>query len=276
MNHLDAEDLQRFCEFLYGRVGIQLGETKRYFIERRLFDRFDKTGSSSFAQYFQRLRTDPQEVSAVISAFTVGETYFYREEHQLQCLTTDILPEVIRDKRPGDKVRLWSLPCSTGEEPYSIAIWLLENWRLVDAYNVEIIGSDVDSVGLAASRIGRYGARSLNRLPAKVLHDYFDPPHHGQRAIIQDLRESVTFTEANLVDPASMQANGVFDVIFCRNVLIYFDDASRIRASRNLWACLRPGGFICLGHTESMARINDQFDLRRFPSAIVYQRPAAS
>lgn len=276
MNHLGTEDLQRFCEFLYGRVGIQLGETKRYFIERRLFDRFAKTGSPSFAHYFQLLRTDPHEVSEVISAFTVSETYFYREEHQFQCLTTDILPEVIRDKRPGDKVRLWSLPCSTGEEAYSIAIWLLENWCLVDAYNVEIVGSDVDSVVLAASRIGRYGVRSLNRLPATVLHDYFDPPHHGQRSIIQDLRESVTFTEANLVDPASMQANGVFDVIFCRNVLIYFDDASRVRATRNLWTCLRPGGFICLGHTESMARINDHFDLRRFPSAIVYQRPAGS
>lgn len=276
MSHLGAEDLQRFCEFLYNRVGIQLGEAKRYFIERRLFERFARTDSPSFAHYFGLLRTDPHEVSAVISAFTVSETYFYREEHQLRCLTMDILPEIIRDKRPGDKIRIWSLPCSTGEEPYSIAIWLLENWDMVDAYHVEIVGSDVDGVALAAARAGHYGVRSLNRLPAPLLRDYFEPAQHGQRAIIRDLQESVIFTEANLVDPPSMQAQGVFDVIFCRNVLIYFDDASRARATRNLWTCLRPGGFICLGHTESMARINDQFDLRRFPSAIVYQRPAGS
>jgi len=273
MSHLAAEDLQRFCEFLYNRVGIQLGESKRYFIERRLFDRFAKTDSPDFSHYFQRLRSDPAEAAAAISAFTVSETYFNREDHQFHCLTESILPEVIAGKRPGDKIRLWSLPCSTGEEPYSLSIWLLENWRLVDAYHVEIVGSDVDTAALAAARAGRYGPRSLSRLSPEIIRDYFDPPHHGIRPIIEDLRESVIFTAANLVDAASMRANGVFDVIFCRNVLIYFDDTSRARAAGNLWSCLRPGGFICLGHTESMSRMNDQFELRRFPRAIVYQRP---
>lgn len=273
MSHLSIDELRQFCEFLYGRVGIQLGESKRYFIERRLFERFARTDSPSFNHYYQLLRTDPGEVAAVISSFTVGETYFYREDHQFRCLTESILPEVIKDKRPGDKIRIWSQPCSTGEEPYSIAIWLLENWRLVDAYHVEIVGSDIDGESLATAREGRYGARSLNRLPPEVIKDYFEPLRHGTRFIIEDLRESVIYTETNLVDPVSMQANGVFDVIFCRNVLIYFDDASRARATKNLWSSLRPGGFICLGHTESMSRMSDQFELRRFPSAIVYQRP---
>ena len=273
MSHLAPDDLERFCVFLYDRTGIQLNEGKRYYIERRLFDRFAKTGTENFHDYFQILRTSAEEVAATVSAFTVNETYFYREDHQFRCLSENILPEIVQQRIPGDKIRIWSLPCSTGEEPYSIAIWLLENWRLVDAYNVEIVGSDIDKVALEAARDGRYGARSLNRLPPHVISDYFEPSRYMPRNIIQDLQESVIFTEANLIDSASMRAHGQFDVIFCRNALIYFDDASRTRAAQNIWSCLRPGGFICLGHTESMSRMSDQFELRRFPDAIVYQRP---
>lgn len=274
MTHLAADELKLFCAFLYDRTGILLGESKRYFIERRLFERFSRTGTGNFHDYYQILRTDPEEAALMTSAFTVNETYFYREDHQFRCLTERILPEIVQGKAPGDKIRIWSLPCSTGEEPYSIAIWLLENWRMVDAYHVEIIGSDIDESALAAARAGLYGPRSLNRLPAELVADYFEPPRHMLREIIADLKESVIFTEANLVNASSMRAHGLFDVIFCRNVLIYFDDSSRSQASQNLWNSLRPGGFICLGHTESMSRMNDQFALRRFPEAIVYQRPA--
>jgi chemotaxis protein methyltransferase CheR len=181
---------------------------------------------------------------------------------------------LITTRRPGDKIRIWSAPCSTGEEAYSIAIWLLENWRMVDAYNVEIIGSDIDTRVLEAAHHGLYGERALSRLPADVIEAYFDHPHRHRRQIINDLRESVTFTQANLVDGASLASQGVFDVIFCRNVLIYFDDESRLVAARNLYDRLAPGGYLCLGHTESMARISDRFLVRRFEDAIVYQRPA--
>ena len=104
---------------------------------------------------------------------------------------------------------------------------------------------------------------------------YFEPERDGRQRIIQDLRESVKFTAANLVDAATTAAQGRFDVIFCRNVLIYFDDASRLAAVRNLFDALHPGGFICLGHSESMTRISDRFKVRRFEDAIVYQRVAA-
>jgi chemotaxis protein methyltransferase CheR len=272
-HNLSADDLHRFCEFLHLRTGMRFGETKRYYIERRLFDRIVATGQASFAAYFDLLRTSPLEVGHVVSSFTVNETYFYREDHQFQCLSQDILPEIARRKAPGDKIRIWSQPCSTGEEAYSIALWLLENWRMVDAYNVEIIGSDIDAVALEAARAGRYAPRALSRLPEPVQAAYFEPSRRGRRQIIADLRESVSFTQANLMDRSSMTANGRFDVIFCRNVLIYFDDASRRQAADNLYACLEPGGFICLGHSESMSRISERFTMRRFPDAIVYQRP---
>jgi chemotaxis protein methyltransferase CheR len=149
---------------------------------------------------------------------------------------------------------------------------LLENWRLVDAYNIEIVGSDVDTRVLAEASTGNYGDRAISRLPHGLVKQYFEQVDGSQR-IIKDLRESVKFTQVNLVDAASTARQGLFDVIFCRNVLIYFDDASRLAASHNLYESLNRGGFICLGHSESMARISDRFEVRRFEDAIVYQRP---
>ena len=167
------------------------------------------------------------------------------------------------------------MPCSTGEEPYSIAIWLLENWPLVDRYDIEIVGSDIDTGAVALARAGIYGKRALMRLPPHLVDKYFE--HDGDETwrIIDDLRQSVRFTAANIVDPAETKPHGQFDVIFCRNVLIYFDDTSRRTAAENLYENLLPGGFICLGHTESMSRISPLFDVARFADAIVYQRPVA-
>ncbi|MDE1146249.1 MAG: protein-glutamate O-methyltransferase CheR [Azospirillaceae bacterium] len=274
---LSAADLARFCEFLYLRTGMQFGESKRYYIDRRVAGRMATSGYDSFALYFNHLMADPGEAESLINSFTINETYFYREEHQLRCLSRDLLPEIVSSRAPGDKVRLWSLPCSTGEEPYSIALWLLENWRMVDAYNVEIVGSDIDTQALAAARAGRYGAKALARLSPAVVHDYFEPAGEGapegEYHIIQDLRESVTFTNANLVDTNSLALHGAFDVIFCRNLLIYFDEESRRLAVRNLFDRLAPGGFLCLGHSESLTRISDRFAVRRFDDAVVYQRP---
>ena len=164
------------------------------------------------------------------------------------------------------------MPCSSGEEPYSIAIWLLENWPLVDAYNIEIVGSDIDTATLEQARAGIYGKRALSRLPAPLVASYFEPCGRGRWQLIADLRESVRFSSVNLIDEASMRAAGRFDVIFCRNLLIYFDDASRRLAAHRLFDRLNPDGFLCLGHTESMSRISDRFAMARFPDAIVYRR----
>lgn len=270
---LKPDDLARFCEFLYRRTGMTFGENKRYYIDRRVAERMAETGEATFGGYFARLRSQPAELKAVVNAFTVNETYFYREVHQFQALSEHILPEIVAGKGPGDRVRIWSLPCSTGEEPYSIALWLLENWRLVDAYNIEIDGSDIDTLALRQAREGRYGVRSLARLPPAVLAAYFEPEAGGHRRIIRDLRESVTFSHANLVDRSDIAGNGLFEVIFCRNLLIYFDDPARRTAAENLYASLAPGGFLCLGHSESMARIDDRFLLRRLGDTVVYQKP---
>jgi chemotaxis protein methyltransferase CheR len=270
---LSAEELLRFCEFLYRRTGIAYGESKRFYIERRIADRMQAIGTNSFSAYMAMLRSGGPEAEQLVNTITVNETYYYREDSQLRCLSRSLLPEVIRTRAPGDLIRIWSAPCSTGEEPYSLAIWLLENWALVDAYNVEIVGSDIDTRVLAAAAVGLYGERALSRLPADVVKSYFTARSDGYRQIIKDLRESVKLTQVNLVDAAEVDAQGRFDIVFCRNVLIYFDDASRRSAADNIFRALVPGGFICLGHSESMARISDRFNVRRFEDAIVYQRP---
>jgi chemotaxis protein methyltransferase CheR len=270
---LTPDDLTRLCEFVYKRTGILYGENKRFYIERRLIDRMSSVGLNRFSEYLDLLRSGSSEAEHLINAFTVNETYFYREDNQLRCLSSSLLPEIIRKRGPGDLVRIWSVPCSTGEEPYSIAIWLLENWRLVDAYNIEIVGSDIDTRVLAEAAVGIYSERALMRLPPELVERYFQTIGPTKQ-IIGDLRESVKFTQTNIVDATTMMAQGKFDVIFCRNVLIYFDDASRLAASHNIYEALNPGGFICLGHSESMARISDRFELRRFDDSIVYQRAA--
>ena len=272
---LSEEEFRRLCEFLYKRTGMVFTEAKRYYVERRVVDRIAATGAGSFANYFARLRADTDsEVEHFVNAFTVNETYFYREDHQLRCLTTNLLAERVEMNRRSRPIRIWSVPCSTGEEPYSIAIWLLENWPLVDQYEIEIVGSDIDTGVLEKARAGVFGKRALMRLAPYLVNKYFTPEGPDTWKILDDLRESVRFTRVNIVESRETRLNGRFDVIFCRNVLIYFDDVSRRLAAENLYENLEPGGYICLGHTESMSRITPLFDVRRFPDAIVYRRPS--
>jgi chemotaxis protein methyltransferase CheR len=269
---LSEEEFRRLCDFLYRRTGMVFTEAKRYYVERRVVERMVAIGAATFASYFARLRSDVEgEVEQFVNAFTVNETYFFREDHQLRCLTTDLLADRLRTKPPGQPIRIWSVPCSTGEEPYSIAIWLLENWPLV-----EILGSDIDTRVLERACSGMFGKRALMRLSAQLIEKYFAPGEPDEWKILDDLRNSVQFSKVNIVEARETRAYGRFDVIFCRNVLIYFDDASRRIAAENLYENLVPGGFICLGHTESMSRITSLFEVRRFADAIVYQRPAES
>jgi chemotaxis protein methyltransferase CheR len=267
-------EYRRLVDYLYRRTGMIFAESRRYFVDRRIADRMAATRSTSFASYFARLRGNVDgEIEQFVNAFTVNETYFYREEHQLRCLTSDLLPQRLTGKSSGQAIRIWSVPCSSGEEPYSIAIWLLENWPLVDSYDVEIVASDIDTAVLALAREGVFGKRALGRLAPGLVDRYFQPLEGDRWQILGELRDSVRFSAANIVEREDTRPHGLFDVILCRNVLIYFDDASRRVAAENLYENLAPGGFICLGHSESMSRISPLFEVCRFADAIVYRRP---
>ncbi|MCQ4162875.1 protein-glutamate O-methyltransferase CheR [Roseomonas sp. GC11] len=274
---IQSGEFARFQEFFYQKSGITFGATKRYFVDRRLLERMEATGTRCFEDYLTLLRfRDPrgEELQNLINAMTVNETYFFREHYQFRCLTDSILPALTARRRPGDPLQIWSMPCSTGEEPYSIALHLLEQWPGVDNWDVRILASDIDTRVLEQARLGEYDARALQHVPPEMLARYFTPLRQGRWRLISDLRSSVEFRRVNITEPDETRAYRDIDVIFCRNLLIYFDDASRRRAIEALFDALRPGGFICLGHSESMSRISSLFEVRKFPDAIVYQRPA--
>ena len=272
---VSEEDFLKFREFFYRKTGIYFEESKRYFVDKRLVERLEATGTPDFREYFVKLRFDSRgdELQSLVNVMTVNETYFYREEYQFKCMVTSLLPEIVRNKRPGEPVRIWSIPSSSGEEPYSICLYLLEHWPGIQQYDVEIVASDIDTDILAQARRGVYTQRSVQNLPAATLQKYFKKTRTGEWQISDDLRDAVEFTQCNLADPLSARTYHHFDLIFCRNLLIYFDDVSRRGAADVFYNALNSGGFICLGHSESMSRISSVFRIRKFADAIVYQKP---
>ena len=267
-------DFEKFREFFYRKTGIQFEPTKRYFVDKRLVERIEATRSESFRNYFTMLRFEAsgEELQHLTNLMTVNETYFFREEYQFQCLVRSILPDIASRKKGKGPIRIWVIPSSSGEEPYSIALYLLEYWAGINNWDVEIISSDIDTRILADARRGLYSQRSVQHLPEGLLRKYFKRGGDGYQ-ISDELRDAVEFTRVNLSDRADTRAYRDFDVIFCRNLLIYFDDVSRKTAAETFYDAMKPGGYICLGHSESMSRFSSLYKVRKFPDAIVYQKP---
>lgn len=271
---LTTGELERFRDFFYRKTGIYFESQKAYYVEKRLQDRMHALSSPTFADYFSILRFDPQgrELQALVNLMTINETYFYREDYQFQALLHSALAEIRRQNQ--GLIRIWTIPCSTGEEPYSIALHLLEDWPEIEEVEVEIVASDISTEVLESCAKGIYSRRSVQHLPEGVLARHFTPLSDGRFQISEALRSSVSFCRVNLVDRAETARFRDFDVVFCRNLLIYFDDASRREAAESIYDALRPGGFVFLGHSESMSRISPLFELRKLPDAMVWQKPS--
>lgn len=271
---ISDEDFTKFREFFYRKTGIQFDFSKRYFVDKRLLERMAATHNQVFRSYFTMLRfqASGEELQHLTNLMTVNETYFFREEYQFHCLVNSILPDLVTRKKHHGPLRIWVLPSSSGEEAYSIAIFLLERWADLNRYDIEIVASDIDTQILAQAKAGLYSERSVAQMPAFYIQKYFKRVAGGFQ-LIDDVRSSVEFTQVNLSDRADTRPYRNFDVVFCRNLLIYFDDISRKAAAETFYDALRPGGFICLGHSESMSRISALYRVRKFPEAIVYQKP---
>ncbi len=269
-------DFARFRDFFYRKTGIYFEDSKRYFVDKRLLTRMEKTGHKTFRSYFTALRfnTSNDELQELINIMTVNETYFFREEYQLQCMVESVLGEILKHKKDNDDIRIWSIPSSTGEEPYSIAIYLLEYWSEINNIDVEIVSSDIDTKVLEQCKRGMYSKRSIHHLPQDILKKYFTTHNDGHYfQIDKELRDAIDFTQVNLSNPNDTKQYRNFDLIFCRNLLIYFDETSRKNAAEVFYDALNPGGFIFLGHSESMSRISSLFKVRKFPKALAYQKP---
>lgn len=271
---ISEEDFFKFKEFFYRKTGMQFDNSKRYFVDKRLIERIEATQTGTFRSYFVMLRFESsgEELQKLVNLMTVNETYFFREEYQFKCLVSSILPEITRKKTDNSPIRIWSVPSSSGEEAYSIAIYLLEHWDGIEKWDVEIISSDIDTEIIAQARRGFYSSRSVQNLPSAFLQKYFMYKNGGYQ-ICQDLQQAIEFTRVNIMEPLEVRSYRNMDVIFCRNLLIYFDDVSRRYAAEMFFDAMKAGGFVCLGHSESMSRISSLFRVRKFPEAIVYQKP---
>lgn len=271
---ISDSEFEKFRDFFYRKTGIFFEDSKRYFVDKRILTRIEITKCDNFREYFTKIRfqRDESELQQLINMMTVNETYFFREAYQFDCMVSGALDSIIEHKNKGDVIRIWSLPSSTGEEAYSIAIYLLEKWPHIDDYQVELFASDIDTSVLDKAREGLYNSRSIEGLPREYLSRYFEKQPCGRFQASDDLRNCVEFTNANVVDLQQMNRFQKFDIVFCRNLLIYFDDKSRRQAAEAIYESLNPGGLLFLGHSESMSRICSLFKVIKFPETIAYQK----
>ncbi len=270
---LTDNDFFRFRDFFYQKTGIFFEDSKRYFVDKRLLQRISETQHHSFRGYFTfvRFQASGDELQLLINALTVNETYFFRETAQLETLVEEAL-DSLAQKRAGEMLRIWSIPCSSGEEPYSIVLYLLEHWPQLEHVDIEIIASDIDTDMLERAASGLFNARSVKNLPAHIIRQYFTRRGEDGFQICDDVRQSVHFTKVNLSNHAEVAKLGKMDVIFCRNLLIYFDEVSRRNAVELFYNQLNPEGLLFLGHSESMSRISSIFNIKRFKKSTGYQR----
>ena len=251
---LSEREFARIKARVYAVAGISLSDAKRTLVVSRLSKIVRALRLPSFDAYVDYLERGgtAQDGQDFVNALTTNLTRFYREDHQLRCLTTDLLAERIAARGKAAPIRIWSVPCSTGEEPYSVAMWMLENWPLVDEHEIEILGSDIDTQALEAAREGIFGKRALMRLTPELIAKYFTAMSGERWRILDDLRDSVRFSTVNIVEQSETRPHGAFDVIFCRNVLIYFDKALQNRVHSLFYDSLVRLGVLCLGSKETL------------------------
>jgi chemotaxis protein methyltransferase CheR len=262
-------------DLIHNYSGLYFDDDNRFILEKRLADRLDTHHLTCFRDYYYYLKYDrnrDQEMSDLMEVLTTNETYFFRENFQLQAFATEIVPELIAAKQPsGDRtLRIWSAGCSTGEEPYTIAMLLrempqLRGWRL------EIVGTDISQRVLQQARKGVYGKSSFRVTDEYFRKRYFAEENGGYR-IADTVRELITFSQLNLFDALRCAFLGKMDIVFCRNVIIYFDMAAKKKVIEQFHTTLYNNGFLLLGHSESLMNITTAFRLRHFKHDMVYQK----
>lgn len=263
-------------DFIHGYCGIYFDDGSKYLLERRLARRLELHRLKSFEEYYHFLRYDrkrEEELTALIDNLTTNETYFFRENAQLHAFSEEILPD-LRERLAGRKsLRIWSAGCSTGEEPYTIAILLLESGDWWRDWQVEIIGSDINQRVLHTARKGVYKKGAHRATDPRMLAKYFTLDEKGDYRVIDRVKELVSFSYVNLLDPHKTSLIGGMDVIFCRNVIIYFDREAKKKVIESFYHKLRDGGYLLLGHSESLINLSNAFVLRTLKHDMVYQKP---
>jgi chemotaxis protein methyltransferase CheR len=254
--------------------GIHLDDSKGYLVETRLGGLLSEAGATNFSELFYRAQADTSRKlrAKIIEAITTNETSFFRDASPFELLRHKLIPDLI-DRRKGNgarpPIRIWSAACSTGQEAYSTAIVLKELLVDLSRYDIRILGTDISNKVVAQASYGEYNALELERgLPAEALARHFTVS--GERRKVRDeIRALATFRTMNLLEPFSFP--NPFDIIFCRNVAIYFTEADRTKLFRNLARYLARDGFLIIGSTESISGLCPELESKRYLRSVFYQ-----
>lgn len=273
---MSDEEFHLLRDCVYSHCGIFFDNDSKYLLEKRLARRVTTLNLPSFRDYYHYLkynRKKDQELMDIMDILTTNETYFFRESFQLKAFTDEIIPELIKAKgSTGSRsLRIWSAGCSTGEEAYTIAM-LLHGIKGLRGWNIEIIGTDISQRVLQHARRAVYGKSSFRATDEEYVKRFFVEQDDGFK-VCDEIRNLVTISHLNLFDTNRMVMLGKMNLIFCRNVIIYFDPAAKKRVVESYFNSLCDGGYLLLGHSESLMNITTLFTLRHFKNDMIYQKP---
>ncbi len=254
---LSDREFNKIRELLYNVAGISLSEQKRTLVISRLWKRLNALKLKSFEEYYKYL-TSPEgekELSIFIDRLTTNTTYFFREDHHFEFIKNVIIPENSYKK----SLRIWSAGCSSGEEPYTIAIVLKENIDNFNQWNIKILATDISVEMLSKAKRGIYHERSFEKTPNSIKMKYFTKTKEGLYMINEDIKRLVTFRILNLKKMDTLKFKSPLDVIFCRNTMIYFDNKVKTYIVNKFYSYLRKDGYLIIGHSESLQGIESPF-----------------
>ncbi|CAN5769492.1 protein-glutamate O-methyltransferase CheR [soil metagenome] len=271
---LRADEYRLIRDLVSERLGIWFGPESRLSLERRLRERLTVRGLTSYGDYYQLLKYSPlahEEWEEASELLTTHETYFFREDYQLRAFKNELLPMLAERGKQRRRLHVWSAGCSTGEEAYTIAMLVLES-KLFDGWEVRVDGSDLSKKCISAARRGVYGPTSFRTTSEESKRTWFQPVGEAF-GVSPEVRALCHFGQMNLLDEERTHLVGRCDVIFCRNVLIYFEGASRKRVIEMFHDRLVAGGVLLLGHAESLLNVSTAFELLHLSEDLVYRKP---
>lgn len=264
-------------KYIYENSGIYFQDNKKYFLESRLQRRMNFLGLKRFEEYFDLIRlgsAGSNERKYFFEAITINETFFFRNQPQLDVLASTILPEIIAVKTATgkNKIRIWSAASSSGEEAYSIAMIFQDLIKpRYPNMELEIVGTDINNAVIETAVAGVYRDYAIRNTPPYYLKKYFTP-NNGAYEILPAIKKMASFKLMNLYEDALMKSMYNFDVIFCANVLIYFDQASKTKVISNLYNSLNKGGYLFIGYSETLHGISKAFKLLSYPNTVGYKK----
>lgn len=273
---INDKDFEQLRDFIYNICGMYFHTTKKYFLESRLTRRIEATGVKSYQDYFLLLKSPrgSEELKFLMDEITTNETYFFRNVPQLAALENKLLPEIVeaKNKMGFRKLRIWSAASSSGEEAYTMAMILLEKRStLLKDWIIEIVGTDINETVVAQAKEGIYNAYSVRNIPDVYKRKYIREDN-GRFILSPEVKKFVTFNKLNLYEDSKMIFMKSFDFIFCANVLIYFDTASKSKVVQHFYNNLQPYGYFFVGQSESLHGVNDKFKTVHFPGGFAYKK----